>query len=404
MKKVMIFVLLFAGLGVHLTADHNHESVTTSKGTQLTGEKWFDWNGTDWIITQYDEYRFDSLNEVTQLFRYNYNSLGILSSTNIYNRNDYEGYYTLSYSYTWTGASGKEGGTYWYIYKYDLTGLKTGYTYSYDYWSIMGGSNTDNVFTYTYTDGNLTNIYETYSYFEYKSGDGNKAQKNSEYTYSTDYVYDAESRILTENKKSLVSSVWTDIERTTWTYDGDTGTGLNETFNVDQWVNANKKTRTFDGSGNYIFEQRELWTGTEWAESQTDELMYDADGDMTEVQTKVNNSVTGVYDNFKKHLVIYDLPSGIEENIPQTTELYQNYPNPCNPVTRINYALPQASNVELNVYNLNGQLVQSLVKGKMGKGIHKAEFNAGDLTSGMYVYNLKVDNKVVSSKKMMLLK
>lgn len=82
----------------------------------------------------------------------------------------------------------------------------------------------------------------------------------------------------------------------------------------------------------------------------------------------------------------------------------QNYPNPFNPVTSISYALPQASKVELNVYNLHGQLVQSLVNGRLDKGMHKAEFNRADLTSGMYIYNLKVDNKVVSSKKMMLLK
>jgi len=97
--------------------------------------------------------------------------------------------------------------------------------------------------------------------------------------------------------------------------------------------------------------------------------------------------------------------TGIDnDKLPITTALYQNYPNPFNPVTSISYALPQASNVELNVYNLNGQLVQSFVNGRLDKGIHKAEFNAEDMTSGLYIYNLKVDNKVVSSKKMMLLK
>ncbi|HAQ60766.1 TPA: hypothetical protein DCR49_01990 [Candidatus Delongbacteria bacterium] len=90
--------------------------------------------------------------------------------------------------------------------------------------------------------------------------------------------------------------------------------------------------------------------------------------------------------------------------LPQTTELHQNYPNPFNPVTTIRYALSQAGNVELNVFNLNGQLVKELVKGKMEKGIHKTEFKAGDLTSGIYIYNLKVDDKVVQSRKMIMLK
>ena len=100
------------------------------------------------------------------------------------------------------------------------------------------------------------------------------------------------------------------------------------------------------------------------------------------------------------------IPVSIEENSSEISDftICQNYPNPFNPVTTISYALTQAGLVELNVYNLNGQLVQSLVNSRLDKGIHKAEFNASDMTSGMYIYNLKVDNKVVSSKKMMLLK
>lgn len=97
---------------------------------------------------------------------------------------------------------------------------------------------------------------------------------------------------------------------------------------------------------------------------------------------------------------------GIENNEVEVSnfELHQNYPNPFNPVTSISYALPSAAQVELSVYNLQGQLVQSLVNGKMGKGVHQAEFNGADLTSGMYIYNLKVEGKCVQSKKMMMLK
>jgi len=102
----------------------------------------------------------------------------------------------------------------------------------------------------------------------------------------------------------------------------------------------------------------------------------------------------------------YGAPSGIEGDpvTIQDCQLFQNYPNPFNPVTTISYALPKAAQVELNIFNMNGQLVQSLVNGRQEKGIHKAEFNAGDLTSGLYIYNLKADGKVVQSRKMMLLK
>lgn len=102
----------------------------------------------------------------------------------------------------------------------------------------------------------------------------------------------------------------------------------------------------------------------------------------------------------------YGAPAGIEDQVVevQNYTLHQNYPNPFNPVTTISYALPKSGLVELNVYNLNGQLVRSLVNGKMGKGVHKAEFNGTELTTGMFIYNLKVDGKIVQSKKMMMLK
>jgi len=84
--------------------------------------------------------------------------------------------------------------------------------------------------------------------------------------------------------------------------------------------------------------------------------------------------------------------------------LNQNYPNPFNPTTIISYNLSKKARVELNVYNLNGQLVQSLVNGKQDKGIHQTEFKGAYLTTGIYVYSLKIDGKTVQSRKMMLLK
>jgi hypothetical protein len=102
----------------------------------------------------------------------------------------------------------------------------------------------------------------------------------------------------------------------------------------------------------------------------------------------------------------YGAPVGIEEQSVEVHDftLYQNYPNPFNPLTTISYTLPGAGNVELSVYNLQGQIVQSLVNGNQDKGVHKAEFNGADLTSGMYIYSLKIDGKTVQSRKMMFLK
>jgi len=95
--------------------------------------------------------------------------------------------------------------------------------------------------------------------------------------------------------------------------------------------------------------------------------------------------------------------TGIEENIPLTTELYQNYPNPFNPATEIKFSLAESSKVNLSVYNTNGQLVKTLVDGKTEKGYHSINFDASELNSGIYFYQLDVNGNV-QTKKMIMLK
>ncbi len=92
-----------------------------------------------------------------------------------------------------------------------------------------------------------------------------------------------------------------------------------------------------------------------------------------------------------------------EEVTPETYALMQNYPNPFNPSTVISYALPQNSMVKLQVYNILGQQVKTLFDGFQKAGIHKVNFNAKNLTSGIYFYRLEADN-FVQTMKMMLIK
>jgi hypothetical protein len=90
-------------------------------------------------------------------------------------------------------------------------------------------------------------------------------------------------------------------------------------------------------------------------------------------------------------------------NFPMFNELYQNYPNPFNPTTEIKFALPTASEVKLNVYNINGQIVSELVNGRIEAGIHSVNFNATNYNSGMYFYTLEANGTRIT-KKMILTK
>jgi 5'-nucleotidase / UDP-sugar diphosphatase len=83
--------------------------------------------------------------------------------------------------------------------------------------------------------------------------------------------------------------------------------------------------------------------------------------------------------------------------VPLSFELKQNYPNPFNPVTTITYQIDRPSFVSLEIYNLLGQKITTLVEGELDAGIHRAQFDASNpgghtLASGIYVYRLTITN------------
>lgn len=100
--------------------------------------------------------------------------------------------------------------------------------------------------------------------------------------------------------------------------------------------------------------------------------------------------------------------TGLEDavnELPAEFMLAQNYPNPFNPETKITYQLPEAGYVSLKVYDILGKEVAALVDGFQPAGTYSSEFkvrNTG-LTSGIYIYQLKCGNRIMS-KKMLLLK
>lgn len=110
-------------------------------------------------------------------------------------------------------------------------------------------------------------------------------------------------------------------------------------------------------------------------------------------------------------LAAYDLSSAmqiavsLEQDItlPQAYALEQNFPNPFNPTTSINFSLPQNEHVQITVHNMLGQQVHTLVNEVRPAGTHTIRFDASNLTSGVYIYRMQAGS-FTTSMRMTLLK
>ncbi len=87
-----------------------------------------------------------------------------------------------------------------------------------------------------------------------------------------------------------------------------------------------------------------------------------------------------------------------EDALPATLELQQNYPNPFNPVTTINYQVPRQNRVRLEVFDLMGRKVATLVNDEQQAGTYSVRFNASQLASGTYIYQLTAGNTHIVKK------
>ncbi len=104
---------------------------------------------------------------------------------------------------------------------------------------------------------------------------------------------------------------------------------------------------------------------------------------------------------------IYNAPHQVEVGKPQQFDISQNYPNPSNPSSKIDFQLPVESNVNISVYDLTGKLVKTLVDSHLETGYHTAVFDGTNMASGIYIYRITVsggDVNFTSVKKLVLIK
>ncbi len=170
-----------------------------------------------------------------------------------------------------------------------------------------------------------------------------------------------------------------------------------------------------------------VWAGDETLSVifgvEVDTELFDRAGEAMQdsLRTKHRSAAVGIFssansniteDGFKlidagiEWILSKDVPTDVEEvgtGIPETYSMDQNYPNPFNPSTIINFSIPTSGLVNIKVFDILGQEVAELINEVKSAGSYQVDFNASNLSSGMYIYRISSGN-FSATRKMMLLK
>jgi hypothetical protein len=236
-------------------------------------------------------------------------------------------------------------------------------------------SPTEWYYTYLFetTYNNKGQVSELYSY---TSDTGDSTWSLS---YKMDYVYDQN-----DIEQEVVFSIW------------NSGDGT--------WIPSSRTINTItDGKITEIKYQANYGQG--WEDTDRDFLEYDLNNNLSSIQSQQYWS--SVWQNTRLKTFEYDPASSVQFNSQNTTardyQLYDNYPNPFNPETSIKFYVPKAGYINLQVFNLLGKSVATLVNQNTPAGEHTVKFNGSNLANGVYFYRLETA-EFLMTKKLMLLK
>ena len=187
------------------------------------------------------------------------------------------------------------------------------------------------------------------------------------------------------------------------------GNESNMTLMADLGVSDNYEAGIFDADGNCRSigkYENKFWYFTVLGDVMDETLYVRLYNPKTKTELQSNdvlsycaNTIQGSPEN----PIVYEF-EGIEPATIERVTLDQNYPNPFNPVTKFSYSIPQDANVTLEVYNVKGQLVETLVNETQTANHYDVNWDASEYGTGMYFYQLSIDGKVNQVKKCIMLK
>jgi hypothetical protein len=228
------------------------------------------------------------------------------------------------------------------------------------------------------------------------------------------HTYNANGNMTESLLQMWENDTWINENKHTYIYDTNQNLieMLDKQWENDTWINNSKETYGYDTNGNLIEELHQWWENETWVNDEKGTYTYDTNNNLIEELYQRWENETWII--VEKWTNTYEQYVGIDdgsEKVDLTPAKFtlSNYPNPFNSQTIIQFELPQASTVSLNIYNLRGELIKSLSNEQTwAAGYHSLIWDGTDnqnrpVSSGVYLYQIRTD-KFNQSKRCLFLK
>ena len=180
----------------------------------------------------------------------------------------------------------------------------------------------------------------------------------------------------------------------------DDSTAVGDNDDWDDWYELEFYMGEVSNTYSRVFVENLPYTGTYYIDA------FPYYGNHNGNDQSIGNNAVGSYKIWAKMLVVTSVED--ENALPTTFALENNYPNPFNPTTTIEYSLPKVTDVKITIFNVRGQLVTTIVNTQQAQGAYRVLWNAMDdfgnrVSSGMYFYRIEAGD-FIKTKKMLLMK
>jgi hypothetical protein len=265
---------------------------------------------------------------------------------------------------------------------------------------VAGAWENTSLYTYTYTGNNIKELLTQ----NWQSGAWVNLLK-------TTNEFNGQGLITTSITQMWLVGAWMNISKSINTYNADNliALELEQSWVANAWVDKNKSTYTYGSNNKSQSVLTEQYVNSDWVNHS--QVFYTYDGNENNTELLEQDWVNSAWENFFKITMTYVMITDVENTELPVTEykLMNNYPNPFNPFTTINYSIAKEGRTKLTVYNIVGSKVAVLADENKPIGNYSVQFNAGTLPSGVYFYSIQTNSidgnqNFTNTKKMLLLK